>query len=133
LWIEPDCLLCRAGVEEYLEYDYIGAPWHEKFSIAPSCRVGNGGLSLRRKSVMLDIAERCNRDHKLMLSEDVFFCVNMHLRNAESPGVYHLPGVEAAGSFAVESLFRPSPFGLHKIWKYLPAHRVSELLNGIDY
>lgn len=133
LWIEPDCLLCRPGVEDYLEFDYVGAPWHEKLSVSPSCRVGNGGLSLRRKSVMLEIAQRCNRDHRVILSEDVFFCVNMHLRNIENAGTYRLPDVETAGSFSVESVFRLSPFGLHKTWKYLPPHHVRELLDGIEY
>lgn len=34
-------------VYDYIQYDYVGAPWGDK--------VGNGGLSLRRKSKMLEL------------------------------------------------------------------------------
>lgn len=133
LWIEPDCLLCRPGIDEYMRFHYIGAPWHKELAISPSCRVGNGGLSLRRRSAMLSIAERANPDWRVILSEDVFFCVNMHLRNIQHPGTYSLPDVQTASSFAVESVFHPSPFGIHKIWKYLPPEQVEELLMRIEY
>ncbi len=133
LWVEPDCLLCRPGIEQYMSFHYIGAPWHKELAISPSCRVGNGGLSFRHKSAMLSIAERANRDHRVILSEDVFFCVNMQLCNIEHPGTYKLPTVEVAKSFAVESVFHPSPFGVHKIWKYLPVDRIRQLLEGIEY
>jgi hypothetical protein len=37
--------------DDFLYYDYIGAPWPLKFSwVKPDCRVGNGGFSLRSKN-----------------------------------------------------------------------------------
>jgi len=35
--------------EEFLEYDYIGAPWPPHMTSNAACRVGNGGFSLRSK------------------------------------------------------------------------------------
>ncbi|MHB8521773.1 MAG: DUF5672 family protein [Limisphaerales bacterium] len=35
--------------DEFLEYDYIGAPWPLRLTRGPDSRVGNGGFSLRSK------------------------------------------------------------------------------------
>lgn len=133
LWIEPDCLLCRPGIDEFMTFDYVGAPWADEFAVSPSCRVGNGGLSLRNKSSMLSIAERANNDHRIILSEDVFFVVNMCLCNAENPGTYRVADYETAKSFAVESVYYPTPLGIHKVWMYHSQERVMDLLNQIEY
>lgn len=39
-----------AWKSEFLDYDYIGAPWPEH--VSPQYRVGNGGFSLRSKKLM---------------------------------------------------------------------------------
>ncbi|KAF7518832.1 hypothetical protein G7054_g13325 [Neopestalotiopsis clavispora] len=53
LVFQTDSILCansRQNINDYLEYDWIGAPWN------PSGRYGgNGGLSLRRVSAMIEI------------------------------------------------------------------------------
>ncbi|KAI0177658.1 hypothetical protein BJ166DRAFT_475762 [Pestalotiopsis sp. NC0098] len=53
LVFQTDSILCansRQNINDYLEYDWIGAPWN------PSGRYGgNGGLSLRRVSAMIDV------------------------------------------------------------------------------
>ena len=69
LWVEPDCLICRSGIDEFLHYDFIGAPWHKDFAISPKMRVGNGGLSLRKRSTMLDIATNANTSTNIYLSD----------------------------------------------------------------
>ncbi|CAK7262508.1 hypothetical protein SEPCBS57363_000097 [Sporothrix epigloea] len=53
LLFQTDSILCansQHNVNEYLEYDWIGAPWstHSRWG-------GNGGLSIRRVSAMVDI------------------------------------------------------------------------------
>ena len=35
--------------DEFLHYDYIGAPWHSIPPYHPTLRVGNGGISVRSK------------------------------------------------------------------------------------
>lgn len=133
LWIEPDCILRRRGVEEYLSYDYVGAPWGPGQAISPACRVGNGGLSVRRRSAMLSVAEQANPDHLLFAPEDMYFSVNMHLANCAVKGAFNLPSFEVARKFAVETVYHPDPVGLHKTWKYVQTRQLMTLLNSIVY
>lgn len=54
--------------DEFLQYDYIGAPWRSHY---PEARVGNGGFSLRsKKLVNLCRGIRCEGEH-----EDSLICV----------------------------------------------------------
>lgn len=131
LWMEPDCILRRRGIEEYMEFDYIGAPWRPEFALSPSCQVGNGGLSFRKRSAMLRIAENANPSHRLILPEDAYFVLHMHMCNRLEPGAFRLPDPGVASSFAVESVFHPDPLGLHKTWRYLPLDQVRSLLGGL--
>ncbi len=91
-------------ITDFLEYDYYGAPW--KWS--PKCG-GNGGLSLRKVSAMIQVL----KDHKLptheYVPEDLFFA-SLPLR---------FPQLEVAQRFSVESMLHPTPFGTHKPWHSL--------------
>ena len=51
LIFQEDTIIFRKLDQKFLEYDYIGAPL-EDYSI------GNGGLSLRSKSIMIKICEK---------------------------------------------------------------------------
>ncbi|MDH3376587.1 MAG: hypothetical protein OEQ39_06410 [Gammaproteobacteria bacterium] len=133
LWMEPDSIFRRTGIDEFMHLDYIGAPWGKQFAVSPACRVGNGGLSLRRRSAMLRIAAVANPHHSLFEPEDIFFCVNMSLCNAKEPGTFKLGTYEQAKRFAVEGVYDPNPLGLHKLWKYLPTEQVRQLLSTIEY
>jgi hypothetical protein len=58
--------------DEFLNYDYIGAPWPVEFSWIPeSQRVGNGGFSLRSKRLLEAL-----QDTKIVVNEneDVVIC-----------------------------------------------------------
>ncbi|EQB57282.1 hypothetical protein GCG54_00007391 [Colletotrichum gloeosporioides] len=59
LVFQTDSILCannRQNINDYLEYDWIGAPWN------PGGRWGgNGGLSIRRVSAMIDILRNQKR------------------------------------------------------------------------
>ena len=139
LWIELDCLLCRSGIENYYEWDYVGAPWRADMATSPNCRVGNGGLSLRSRSAMLRISEEVNTNPvpnpspSVINFEDLYFCINMQLCNQQKPGTFKIPDVELASQFSVESIYSPSPVGLHKIWEYLSPKKVELLLSNINY
>ncbi len=127
LCFETDTLLRRCGVEFFLEYDYVGAPWNRKQAVSDVVRVGNGGLSLRRRSTMIDMCLR-GKTHAIP-SEDTYFSIQLHLHRDE----FNLPSVEVARQFAVESLFYPDPLGLHKPWNYLRYSEMLTLYEGIRY
>jgi len=129
LWFESDCLLRRPGIEKFMLYDYVGAPWSSEWAFSERVRVGNGGLSLRKRDAMLDISRHGNSHNGVIYPEDVFFCINMYLERDR----YHVAPVDIAREFAVETMDHPDPLGIHKIWQYLPAERVKELLDGIEY
>ncbi|TPX11178.1 uncharacterized protein E0L32_000996 [Thyridium curvatum] len=79
LIFQTDSILCANSVHnlnDYLEYDWIGAPWD------PNGRWGgNGGLSLRRVSAMIDILRYQDRKDGSE-PEDVWLA----LRLAHHPG-----------------------------------------------
>jgi hypothetical protein len=59
LIFQTDTFLLNDTLDAWTQWDYVGAPWGGPFSETPWMmrnllhRVGNGGLSLRRKSAML--------------------------------------------------------------------------------
>ena len=98
----------------FLEYDYVGAPWISK-------QVGNGGLSLRKKSKMLEIIRSKGHIHT---HEDVYFSLNIH------PNIsFNVPTFSEAKQFSVETVFYDSPFGIHRCWGYLNPEDMMALTN----
>ncbi|KAH8894857.1 hypothetical protein GQ53DRAFT_642384 [Thozetella sp. PMI_491] len=61
LIFQTDSILCansRQTLNEYLDYDWVGAPWN------PTGRYGgNGGLSLRKVSTIIDVLRNQERVH----------------------------------------------------------------------
>lgn len=115
LIFQGDSMLLRRGINDYLEYDYVGAPWpHDSPTV-----IGNGGLSLRKKSYMLKILKEYDinnapwymkPDFLEKVPEDVYF----------SYGLTHLggkvPSFEDARRFSVESIYDDNPIGMHQMW-----------------
>lgn len=120
-----------AWTEEFLEYDYIGAPWtwvpselRLKACEAGSC-VGNGGFSLRSRKIMeaasnLNYEERNekflegpvnDREKEAGLEEDVFLC-RVVGEELKSMGFKFAP-CELAAFFSVENNLYNSQFGFH--------------------
>jgi hypothetical protein len=90
-------------IEEFLEYDYIGAPWKWDRT------VGCGGFSLRKKSSSLEaIHTSPPRPHD---AEDAYF------RNffRDSPK-HSLAPLDAGLKFCVGSMYNAKPFSVHKCW-----------------
>jgi hypothetical protein len=106
LIFQTDTVLLRDNVDDFLEYDYVGAPWCIEFE--PGLAVGNGGLSLRKVSTMLDIL----RKHPRTIlggtrHEDIYFSYWCLKDNRTIPNVF------TAKKFAVETVYYHSPTGLH--------------------
>ncbi|GJL81591.1 MAG: hypothetical protein DHS20C01_12250 [marine bacterium B5-7] len=127
LCFEVDTLLCHHGVHEFTGFDYIGAPWSVGQAVSDVVRVGNGGLSLRGRQAMIDMCQR-GKTH-VIPSEDSFFSIQLHLHKDE----YRLPSVETAKRFSVETLYYPSPLGIHKPWLYLTRSELLTIYDTIDY
>ena len=127
LCFESDALLCRSGVGEYLDYDYIGAPWSVGQAVSDVVRVGNGGLSIRSRQAMIDMCLR-GKTHTIP-SEDSYFSMQLHLHRDE----YNLPDVEVAKTFSVETMYHPTPLGFHKPWPYITKAELLTIYGNINY
>lgn len=98
----------KAWDNEFLKYDYIGAPWHYKDGMA----VGNGGFSLRSKRLMQYVAQNLNQFHP----EDHHICRTFRPQ-LEQAGFKFAP-IEIAERFSFEGWMQPDKqlkdqFGKH--------------------
>jgi hypothetical protein len=104
LLFQTDALLRHSrGLDAFLNYDYVGAPWNTTEQI----QGGNGGLSLRRVSAIIHCIEVAGPCHPT-LNEDLYFS------NACKQGILTTPSLELAMRFSCESVLSEDPCGLHR-------------------
>lgn len=137
LIVQDDGTIIKKGINRFLTYDYIGAPWVDtkeneylKANISKEL-VGNGGMSLRNISKMVDICnkfEHCKKElffHNInRIPEDVFFVKYLTL----TKGI--MPTKEIASTFSIEQVLNKEAIGFHKFWVYHPWQYVSEVFNS---
>ena len=138
LIVQDDGLLIRPGVEnEFLEYDYVGAPWLTMphlvtAGIGPEM-VGNGGISLRTVKIMLEICRKFH-DEKMHLfnydiqpvPEDVYFASLVEKKEIGG----RIPTSAKAKRFAMEQIVNMEAFGMHKPWPYVGEQVVLEYIQN---
>jgi hypothetical protein len=138
LLIQDDGMLVRPGVERFLEWDYVGAPWTRHAIndfMKDYCNpdfVGNGGLSLRNARVMEAVCSAHEKDAFRLFShipqrlpEDVFFSLYCH-----KDGHKVCPR-EAATTFAMEQVECMDALGFHKFWPYMDTVTVLAYFEGV--
>jgi len=122
LVFQADAMLCANAhrtVDDFFEWDWIAATLHT------TQHLYNGGLSLRNRTMMLDILREGNNWEKETASgewtlggEDVWFSRKMDLRGA------HLPDEPVAIQFACQHEWhlaqQREPLGYHKVHKNAP-------------
>ena len=114
LVFQTDTVLTGPNVEDFTQYDYVGAPcrsFDENY-------VANGGLSLRSRQTMLDCVTRHTPEPGE--PEDVFFT-----RAVRSEGGA-MPDVKTATLFSVESVYTGHPVGVHGTDKFFHPIEVAE-------
>lgn len=115
LIIQHDSALLKYGIENFYQYDYIGASWNfEPF-------VGNGGLSFRHKSAMLKVIE--NYPYNGKDNEDIYFA-----KGCKFLGLNIAP-IEVANTFSCETQFHLGTLGYHAIEKYLTEEQINQIKN----
>lgn len=118
LIFQQDAKLLKYGIEEFTEWDYVGAPW--KFQQ----HGGNGGLSLRSKEMMLKIITSAPyQGPSIDGYEDVYFSNNMEKFGGK------LAPREVCEQFSVEGIFKLGTLGYHAIDKYLNHEQVKQIKN----
>ena len=120
LVFQADAMICgnsHRTVDDFLEWDFIGAALHS------SEKLFNGGLSLRNRTMILDILrdggnweEEVESGAWTMGGEDIWFSRRMDQRGG------HLPDVNKAIQFSCEHQWhvdrQKQPLGYHKVHKY---------------
>jgi hypothetical protein len=129
LLFQADSVICSNSnqkVEDFFQYDFVGAPVDEERGLGMGY---NGGLSLRSRSKMLEITNTYDwqterhGDHSQgnVDYEDQWF--SKKLRELPpgpdgSPGA-NLPSTEVAKKFSVETMWYDRPLGYHQpnVWQ----------------
>ncbi|CAF1495654.1 unnamed protein product [Adineta steineri] len=94
-------------ITDYLQYDYVGAPWPLNSSLPITG--GNGGFSLRSRNKTITLLERMTFPAESGIPEDVWFSENL-------PTVGILPPRHVAKTFSVEGVFHENPMAVHKFY-----------------
>jgi hypothetical protein len=121
LVFQPDSIFCANApktLNDFLEYDWIGAPWSKTAQYG-----GNGGLSLRKVSKILEVLSKESRRSGDGALEDLWISHRMN----------QLPGAKMANAtisktFSVESVWDESPLGYHIGWLGVHHEQVSSLV-----
>lgn len=108
---------------DFLNYDYIGAPWKEEWlfpGVPKKFLVGNGGFSLRSKKLQDFMTE--NYDNMIThRAEDVTIC-QLNRNYLEASGFKFAP-VEVAKRFSWESGDPRDSFGVHARMSLVPVKK----------
>lgn len=113
--------------EQYLNWDYIGAPWPHYSDFT----VGNGGFSLRSKKLVNSI-QKYLLPNDLHSAEDVVICRYLRARLEENDDLQFAPE-KIAEMFSYE-MRRPNfdTFGFHGL-SHLPEVMVGEIEELFEY
>jgi hypothetical protein len=109
LIFQSDCIFFKEGLEKFLEYDYIGPNYYNISHMTPLSNGIQGGVSLRKRSVMLECIDKVSYDsmNKYRISkgfpiidkviEDVFFTHACEIlkKNVATKKINSLFGIEA--------------------------------------
>lgn len=122
---QEDSCIFKENIEDFLEWDYIGAPWPLNQN-DNSKGVGNGGFSLRTKKCMLEVISKISifdtsyhdstisfiQNCKLKVPpEDVYFSLNMIHYN-----IGKVANRDIAYHFSSECIVNENSLGGHNFW-----------------
>ena len=122
---QEDSLLFKNNIMDFVKWDYIGAPLPIGTNDTPNC-VGNGGLSLRTRSIMIEILKQVSpiktsynsstleymkRNGLKYPPEDIYFSKNM-----QELRIGQVADWNSASEFSSESYYNKNSFGGHKFW-----------------
>lgn len=115
---------------EFLDFDYIGAPWENFFNYR---KVGNGGFSIRSKR-LLNGAKEYAYSRPYGQAEDFFICKEVGELLEYRYGIKFAP-YSVAKKFSTEEMnFSTLPFGFHglRCLPYIYRNNLDYLLNNLN-
>lgn len=122
---QEDSIIFKTHVEDFLCFDFIGAPFPKGQNDTPN-NVGNGGLSIRTKSIMKKIIQTKSVTSTIFNSSTLTYMKNMKLifppediyfsKNMQELGIGVVGDWNEAFLFSTESVCNASSFSGHKFW-----------------
>jgi hypothetical protein len=127
LIFQTDTLLLKDNVDDYLKWDYVGAPWQHTLQISFQAgkAIGmNGGLSLRNLKKMIDVCKERSILKAQLENEDGWICFKNH-------DMLILPTLQEAFMFSVETCWPGEyiPTGMHATYKFQSEERIIKCLD----
>ena len=121
LLFQFDSVLCSNSpwkITDFLDYDFIGAPW----AVGGCC---NGGLSIRNRTKILQMLESpWISFYRREQNEDYWFTDNLPSFNGR------IAPISIAKRFSVETIYHSRPFAVHKpLIEYLGRENMTKLCN----
>jgi hypothetical protein len=132
LIFQTDTMICEQHkdlIYNFLQYDYVGGPWkknHSYGNIILDYQVGNGGLSLRRKSKMLEILDKCYYNKNGKYNEDIYFSFGCN------DIIINKPLYKEALNFSIEEVYNDKSFGVHKSWNHFNNDLINKQCKNYD-
>lgn len=109
LVFQPDSIFCANSpttLNDFIEWDWIGAPWSKTAQYG-----GNGGLSFRKVSRIIQVLERNKRRAGDGAFEDLWLATKLRALPE-----WHMPNANISKTFSVESVWDETPLGYHIGW-----------------
>lgn len=110
---------------DFLDWDYIGAPWYHSSSAGA---VGNGGFSLRSRRLLAALKSLAPDESE---PEDMAICITLRPRLESEFGIRFAP-LEVAQRFACEYGPHRPAFGFHGMLNFAHALNSAELSRWLD-
>ena len=108
---QDDTYMFKNNINDFIKYDYIGAPWPKQWVSRTNIKcVGNGGFSLRTKQCMIDSLTK-DPPSSTIIPEDVYFSKTMINNNI---GI--VADWDTAKLFSTECICDRNSFGGHCFW-----------------
>ena len=122
LIFQHDSMILKEIPEEFLEYDFVGAPWKSDAPWnTPDRRGGNGGISIR------DVEA-----HKLLLSNYPFQPINGNEDVWYSHNLKNVAPYEICSKFGVETEFKLGTCTYHAIQKHLTNDQCNQIITQYE-
>lgn len=119
LIFQSDSFMLRSGIDRFIKYDYIGAPWKwwKKVFKDTKRMGGNGGFSLRNITKMKEVIIKHKGSKPPAIpdyhNEDVFFSYHLY-HDKEAV----LPSFREAMLFASETYLCKQSMAAHQAWRF---------------
>lgn len=122
---QEDSLVFKKNIMDFINYDYVGAPFPKDADDTPN-GVGNGGFSIRTRRKMIEVIHKCpiknfkignsTKNYMTMVGmdsvpEDVYFS-----KNLQDYKIGNVADWDTAYQFSSESTFNPNSLGCHQLW-----------------